>query len=118
MYEILGSAGRDYVERIASISPTLAHSVTTWAVGEVWQDGTLEVGERRLVTLAVACSVGSRVALDIHIRAALVDGFTPGRVAGVFAHAAVYCGLPKALDACVQLLEILDEDQPHLPSEA
>jgi 4-carboxymuconolactone decarboxylase len=42
---------------------------------------------------------GCEPQLDVHINAALNAGLTPHDIAEALLHSAVYCGMPKALNA-------------------
>src|SRR5690606_4550664 len=55
---------------------------------------------RELVTLGLLTALGgTEEQLDVHIDASLIVGLTPEQIIEVFLQSAVYCGLPRALNA-------------------
>jgi 4-carboxymuconolactone decarboxylase len=100
LQQIDGEAGQKVVDSLDDISPELGHQVVSWAFGEVYSRPGLAPRDRQLVTLGVLTALGGcEPQLDVHINAALNVGLTPTEITEAFLHAAVYCGMPRALNA-------------------
>ncbi|MCD0447558.1 4-carboxymuconolactone decarboxylase [Glycomyces sp. A-F 0318] len=70
--------------------------ITEYAWGGVWSRSGLPRRTRRLLTVAVLCSLGCEDELVMHVEAALDDGVAPEEIKEVLLHTAVYAGLPRA----------------------
>jgi 4-carboxymuconolactone decarboxylase len=95
-----GDAGRNVVDSLADISPELGHQVVAWAYGDIYRRPELRPRDRQLLTLGMLTALGGcEPQLDVHINASLNVGLTPEEIVEALLHAAVYCGMPKALNA-------------------
>lgn len=95
-----GAVGRRVVESLADVSPELGHQIVAWAFGDMYQRPDLVPRDRQLVTLGALTALGGcEPQLEVHINAALNVGLTPAEIAEALLHAAVYCGLPRAINA-------------------
>ncbi|GAA3154857.1 carboxymuconolactone decarboxylase family protein [Streptomyces echinatus] len=95
-----GEAGQRVLDSLADISPELGHQVVAWAFGEIYDRPGLAPRDRQLVTLGMLTALGGCEAqLDVHVNAALNVGLTPEQITEALLHSAVYCGMPKALNA-------------------
>ncbi|MCX4749965.1 carboxymuconolactone decarboxylase family protein [Kitasatospora sp. NBC_01287] len=98
--EIDGDAGGRVIDSLADVSPELAHTVGAWAFGEIYARPALPPRERQLVTLGILTALGGCEAqLAVHVNASLNVGLTPEEIVEAMLHAAVYCGVPRALNA-------------------
>lgn len=98
--QIDGQAGQNVVDSLADVSPELAHQVVAWAFGEMYSRPGLAPRDRQLVTLGVLTALGGcEPQLGVHVNAALNVGLTPAEITEALLHAAVYCGMPRALNA-------------------
>lgn len=98
--EIDGEAGHTVIDSLADISPELGHQVVSWAFGEIYTRPGLEPRDRQLVTLGMLTALGGcEPQLEVHVGAALNVGLTPAEIVEALLHSAVYCGMPKALNA-------------------
>ncbi|MFF4357949.1 carboxymuconolactone decarboxylase family protein [Streptomyces sp. NPDC001604] len=98
--QVDGEAGQRVVESLADINPELGHQVVAWAFGEIYDRPGLEPRDRQLVTLGMLTALGGCEAqLDVHVNAALNVGLSPEQIVEALTHSAVYCGMPKALNA-------------------
>ncbi|MFD7865161.1 carboxymuconolactone decarboxylase family protein [Streptomyces sp. NPDC057682] len=92
--------GRRVVDALADISPELGHQVVSWAFGDIYERTALPPRDRQLVTLGMLTALGGcEPQLDVHINASLNVGLTPEEIVEALLQAAVYCGIPKALNA-------------------
>jgi 4-carboxymuconolactone decarboxylase len=95
-----GEGGQKVIDSLADISPELGHQVVAWAFGDIYDRPGLAPRDRQLVTLGMLTALGGcEPQLDVHINAALNVGLTPQEIVEALLHSAVYCGMPKALNA-------------------
>jgi 4-carboxymuconolactone decarboxylase len=95
-----GEAGQKVIDSLADVSPALGHQVVAWAYGDIYDRPVLRPRERQLVTLGMLTALGGcEPQLEVHINAALNVGLKPEEIVEALLHSAVYCGMPKALNA-------------------
>lgn len=70
-----------------------------FAYGSTWTRASLNRRDRSLVTLGMLCALGKPAEIRLHVVAALNNGVSVQEVSEVFTHAAVYCGIPAAIEA-------------------
>ncbi|MFD9005081.1 carboxymuconolactone decarboxylase family protein [Streptomyces sp. NPDC059582] len=105
-----GEAGRRVVDSLADVSPELGHQVVAWAFGEIYDRPGLAARDRQLVTLGMLTALGGCEAqLHVHVNAALNVGLTPEEITEALLHSAVYCGMPKALNATFAAKQVFAE---------
>jgi 4-carboxymuconolactone decarboxylase len=98
--EIDGEAGQRVVDALADVSPELGHQVVAWAFGEMYARPALPPRDRQLLTLGMLTALGgAEPQLEVHVNAALNVGLSAEEIVEAFLHAAVYCGMPRALNA-------------------
>jgi 4-carboxymuconolactone decarboxylase len=95
-----GEGGQKVIESLADVSPELGHQVVAWALGDIYARPRLAPRDRQLVTLGMLTVLGGcEPQLDVHINAALKVGLTAEEIVEALLHSAVYCGMPKVLNA-------------------
>ncbi|MFG2074711.1 carboxymuconolactone decarboxylase family protein [Nonomuraea maritima] len=105
-----GEAGQRVVDSLADISPALAEQIVSWAFGTMYSREELPPRDRQLVTLgALAALGGCEPQLDVHVNAALNVGLTPTEVTEALLHTAVYCGIPRSLNAMFAAKKVFAE---------
>ena len=82
--------------------------ITGKAWGDVWQRPGLDLKTRSLITVAMLTALGKQHELKGHLRGALNNGATPAEIQEVLLQAAVYCGVPTAVDAFRTAAEVVD----------
>ena len=98
--QVDGEAGQKVIESLADVSPELGHQVIAWAFGEIYSRAGLAPRDRQLVTLGMLTALGGcEPQLEVHINGALNVGISPAEIVEALLHAAVYCGMPRALNA-------------------
>ena len=104
--------GDDFVERaLASTTPftePIQQHISRNAWGDVWQRPGLELKTRSLVTVAMLAALGRQHELKGHVRGALRNGASVEEIQEVLLHAAVYCGVPCAVEAFRSAAEVVD----------
>jgi len=95
--------GDEFVDRaLASATPfsqPIQDHISRAAWGDVWQRDGLDRKTRSLITVAMLTALGKQHELKGHVRGALNNGATPQELQEVLLHAAVYCGVPTAVEA-------------------
>jgi 4-carboxymuconolactone decarboxylase len=104
--------GEDFVARaLAGITPFTApiqEHITRAAWGDVWQRDGLDRKTRSLVTVAMLAALGRPHELKGHVRGALNNGASVQEIQEVLLHAAIYCGVPSAVDAFRAAAEVVE----------
>ena len=109
--EVLGD---EHVERATSSAGAFAEPfqdfITKYAWGAVWSRAGLDRRTRSAITLAALVSVGAETELALHVRGALRNGLSPGEIAEILLHTAVYAGVPAANSAFAVARRVLREE--------
>ncbi len=104
--------GEDFVaQALGNATPftqPIQEHITSKAWGDVWQRPGLDLKTRSLITVAMLTALGKPHELKGHVRGALNNGVTPAEIQEVLLHAAVYCGVPSAVDAFRSAAEVVD----------
>lgn len=105
-----GENGQRVLDSLADISPELGNQVVSWAFGEIYARPGLAPRDRQLVTLGMLTALGGCEAqLEVHVNASLNVGLTPEEIIEALLHSAVYCGMPKALNATFVAKKVFGE---------
>jgi 4-carboxymuconolactone decarboxylase len=75
----------------------------------VWNRPGLERKTRSFLNLAMTTALNRPHELKLHVKGAITNGVTKDEIREVFMQAAVYCGLPAALDSFRIAKEVFDE---------
>ncbi|GIF72394.1 carboxymuconolactone decarboxylase family protein [Asanoa siamensis] len=95
-----GENGAKFIDSLADVSPELGHQVAAWAYGDIYARPQLPPRDRQLVTLGMLTALGGcEPQLEVHVDAALNVGLTPREIVEALLQSAVYCGMPRALNA-------------------
>ena len=86
----------------------MQHHITRAAWGDCWQRDALDLKTRSLVTVAMLTALGKQHELKGHVRGALNNGATVEEIQEVLLHAAIYCGVPTAVEAFRSAAEVVD----------
>ena len=107
--------GEDFVARayagVTEFTAPLQHHITRNAWGDVWQRPGLDLKTRSIITVAILTALGKQHELKGHVRGALNNGVTPQELQELLLHAAIYCGVPTAVDAFRTAAEVVDGPQ-------
>lgn len=105
--------GREYVDRSVAaaddMTAPLQKLVTEWCWGEVWSRSGLDRRTRSFLNLAMLTALNRPHEIRLHVRGAINNGLTRDEIREVILQAAVYCGVPAALDAMKVAVEVLKE---------
>jgi 4-carboxymuconolactone decarboxylase len=95
--------GPKHVERSLANASEFARPiqelVTEYCWGVVWARPGLERRERSLINLGMLTALNRSHELGVHVRGALRNGCTPEEIQEVLLQAAIYCGVPAAMEA-------------------
>ena len=104
--------GQDFVDKAlggaTDFTQPIQEHITAKAWGDVWQRPGLELKTRSMITVAMLIAMGKQHELKGHVRGALNNGVTPAELQEVLLHAAVYCGVPSAVEAFRTAAEVVD----------
>jgi 4-carboxymuconolactone decarboxylase len=125
--EVLGEA---HVERAlanaSDFSRPMQELVTEYCWGRIWSRPGLARRERSLVNLGMLTALNRSHELAVHARGAIRNGCTPEEIQETLLQAAIYCGVPAAMEAfrvaeeAIRLAqqELIEETgAPQTPSE-
>jgi 4-carboxymuconolactone decarboxylase len=108
--EMFGPEGADrQVEAATDFTEKLQEMVTRNAFGDVWARDGLTRRERSMLTIAMLLAMGRSHEVRIHVRGAVANGVTREEIREILLHAAVYCGIPAAVDGFISASQVLDE---------
>jgi len=107
--------GREYVD--ASLAKAaedplrmeLQQLVTQHCWGDIWNRPGLDRRTRSFLNLAMITALNRPHELRLHVRGAINNGLTKEEINEVFLQAAIYCGVPAALDGQRVMLEVFAE---------
>lgn len=105
-----GSAGEAVITALQDVAPELAHQIIGWAYGDIYARPGLVPRDRQLLTLGMLTAMGGcERELTVHLNAALNVGLTPQEIVEALLHSAVYCGIPRALNATMVAKDVFAE---------
>jgi 4-carboxymuconolactone decarboxylase len=87
------------LDAASEFSRPLQELVTEYCWGVVWSRPGLDFRTRSLLNLGLLAAMNRQAELASHVRGAINNGCTVEEVREVLIHAAVYCGVPAALEA-------------------
>lgn len=112
--------GAEHVDRslanASAFARPLQELVTEYCWGTVWSRDGLDRRTRSLLTLVMLTALGKQRELELHVRGALTNGATVAEIQEALLQAAIYCGVPAALEAlrCAErVLAAGDGDAPQ-----
>lgn len=110
--EVMGDA---FVDRALSgttaFTQPIQDHISRAAWGDVWQREGLDRKTRSLVTVAMLTALGKQHELKGHVRGALNNGASVQEIQEVLLHAAIYCGVPTAVEAFRSAAEVVEPPQ-------
>jgi 4-carboxymuconolactone decarboxylase len=108
--EVLGA---EYVEAALSsaddFNRPFQELVTEYAWGAVWGREGLPRKTRSMLNLALLTALNRPQELKLHVRAAIRNGCTKEEIREILMHAAIYAGVPAAVDAFRVAREVISE---------
>ena len=103
--------GEAFVEKafsnVDAFTAPLQEFVTRNAWGTTWCRDGLDLKTRSLITLSMLTALGRSQEIKGHVRGAINNGASVGEIQETLLHAAIYCGMPLAIDAFRAAHEVL-----------
>ena len=110
--KIVQTAGR---EQLGDFAPMFAHLNDDVLFGEVWNDETVSVKTKCIITVVSLMASGiTDSSISYHLQNAKIHGVTREEIAAIITHAAMYVGWPKAWAVFRLAREIWNEETPVL----
>ena len=107
--KITQTAGRT---QLGEFAPMFAYLNDDVLFGEVWNEETIDVKTKCIITVVALMSSGiTDSSLTHHLQNAKAHGVTKAEIAAIVTHAAMYVGWPKAWAAFRQAKEIWNETE-------
>ena len=104
--------GQAFVDKafagMTEFTEPIQHHITRAAWGDTWQRDGLDLKTRSLITVAMLTALGKSHELKGHVRGALNNGATQEEIQEVLLHAAIYCGVPAAVEGFRAAAEVVD----------
>lgn len=73
--------------------------VTEYCWGDVWNREGLSRQDRSMINLAMLTALNRPHEIRVHVRGALNNGLSKEQIREIFLQAAIYCGVPAAIDS-------------------
>ena len=97
--EVLGDEHVDRsLERASEFARPMQEFVTEHCWGAIWSREGLDRRERSLINLGILTALGRSHELQVHVRGAVRNGCTREEIQEVLLQAAIYCGVPAAME--------------------
>ena len=107
--QVMGQAFVDKAfDGMTEFTQPIQHHITRAAWGDTWQRDGLDLKTRSLITVAMLTALGKSHELKGHVRGALNNGATKEELQEVLLHAAIYCGVPAAVEGFRAAAEVVD----------
>jgi len=108
--EVLGAEYVDNaIKNADAFNRPLQELVTEYCWGAVWGRPGLPKKTRSMLNLAMLTALNRPHELKLHVRGALKNGVSRAEISEVLLQAAIYCGVPAAVDAFRTAREALKE---------
>lgn len=95
--------GKDFVDKSIDdadeFTRPLQELITEYCWGRVWTRPGLPRKTRSLINLAMLTALNRPHEVKLHLRGALNNGCSKGEIMEVLLQAAIYCGIPAAVDS-------------------
>ena len=108
--EVLGAehVGRS-LGSASDFSRPMQQLVTEYCWGEIWTRPGLDRRTRSLINLAMLTALGRQHELGVHVRGAINNGCEVDEIREVLLQAAIYCGVPAAMESFRTADQVLNE---------
>lgn len=105
--------GKEYVDAAIAgadeFNMAMQELVTQYCWGEIWNRPGLDRKTRSFLNLAMITALNRPHELKLHVRGAVNNGLTKEEIREVFLQAAIYCGVPAAIDSFRTAREVFKE---------
>ena len=98
--EVLGAEYVDNsIKNADEFNMPMQELVTQYCWGDIWNRPGLDRRTRSFLNLAMITALNRPHELKLHVRGAINTGLTKDEIKEVFLQAAIYCGVPAAIDS-------------------
>jgi 4-carboxymuconolactone decarboxylase len=98
--EVLGAEHVDRsLSQASDFSRPMQELVTEYCWGAVWARPGLDRKVRSLLNIVMLTALGRQHELRVHVRGAITNGVSPAEIQEALLQAAIYCGVPAAMEA-------------------
>lgn len=98
------------VEAASDFIRPLEDYVTRECFGDTWNRGVLDHKTRSMITIAMLTALGGQGGqIRNHVRGAIANGVSKDEIREILRHAAIYCGVPRSVDAFKNAESMLKE---------
>jgi 4-carboxymuconolactone decarboxylase len=108
--EVLGA---DYVDSALKnaddFNRPMQELVTEYCWNEIWNRPGLDRRTRSMLNLAMLTALNRPHEIKLHVRGAINNGLSKDDIQEVFLQAAIYCGVPAAIDSFRNAKEVFKE---------
>ena len=105
--------GDNYVNKATAADDTfntdIQNLVTEYCWGEIWNRPGLDRRTRSIINLSMLTALNRPHEIKLHVLGALNNGLSKDEIAEVFLQAAIYCGVPAAIDSFRIAREVFKE---------
>jgi 4-carboxymuconolactone decarboxylase len=102
--------GQEKLDRATDFTRAFEELVCTYCFAEVWgREEELSRANRSMLTIAMLVALGKPNELRVHVKGAIANGVTKDQIREVLIHAAIYCGIPAAVEGFRNATQALDE---------
>ncbi|WP_438354349.1 carboxymuconolactone decarboxylase family protein [Microbacterium sp. CJ88] len=117
--EVLGA---DHVTRslgnVTEFSRPIQELVTEYCWGQIWTRDGLPAHTRSLLNIVMLTALNRSHELSVHVRGAVRNGVTDAEIQEALLQAAIYVGVPAALESFRIAEQALREARAEVPADA
>lgn len=108
--EVLGTEYVDAsIKNADDFNMPMQELVTQYCWGDIWNRPGLDRRTRSFLNLAMITALNRPHELKLHVRGAINNGLSKDEIKEVFLQAAIYCGVPAAIDSFRTAKEVFKE---------
>ena len=108
--EVLGAEYVDNsIQNADAFNMPMQELVTEYCWNEIWNRPRLDRRTRSIINLSMITALNRPHELKLHVRGAINNGLSKEDIQEVFLQAAIYCGVPAAIDSFRCAKEVFTE---------
>jgi 4-carboxymuconolactone decarboxylase len=108
--EVLGAEYVDAsIKNADDFNRDMQELVTQYCWGDIWNRPGLDRRTRSFLNLAMLTALNRPHEIKLHVRGAINNGLSKDEIKEVFLQAAIYCGVPAAIDSFRVAKEVFKE---------
>ena len=108
--EVLGAEYVDNaIKNADAFNQPMQELVTEYCWDAIWNRPGLDRRTRSIINLSMLTALNRPHEIKLHVRGAINNGLTKDEIREVFLQAAIYCGVPAAIDSFRSAKEVFKE---------